>query len=336
MNEIEIKNELISFYNSIKQELSLTSEIDDFRENFSAIFLIKELKKILLNNNICFNSELLKDYYLLENQMRKLEYDNKYYIGKIMTLKLVITSLEIKINAYMKIAEEYDELKTKIKFAEGKFLDNDRKDNEIFILRAENSSLKKDIAYLENQNQKYKRKKIEYKEKIKNMENIIQNLNKTINSLKMKNCANKTRNIFVNLFNNKTIQNSSSKIHLKTKSWYNNVFKNLEDKNYITSKNIRNNKNKNFDDYKYISNLFPEKLLFEKHKNKSTISMNNKKFDLTFSNIFNKFNNKKIKIPIKKEFFDLIKKKRKNSISKNLNHNNNGNKIISYKFIKRI
>ena len=56
----------------------------------------------------------------------------------------------MKLNAYMCLEEEYEELKEKVKYEGGKFLDNERKDNEIFILRAENSSLKKEIVKLEH------------------------------------------------------------------------------------------------------------------------------------------------------------------------------------------
>ena len=50
----------------------------------------------------------------------------------------------MKLNAYMGLEEEYEELKEKVKYDGGKFLDNERKENEIIILRKENSSLKKE------------------------------------------------------------------------------------------------------------------------------------------------------------------------------------------------
>ena len=42
--------------------------------------------------------------------------------------------------------EDYEEMKIKLKYEDGKFLDNDRKDNEIVIIRSENTNLKKIIA----------------------------------------------------------------------------------------------------------------------------------------------------------------------------------------------
>ena len=55
----------------------------------------------------------------------------------------------MKLRAYMEVAEEYKILKEKVQYDAGKFLNNDRKDNEINILRQEKSLLKKDITKLE-------------------------------------------------------------------------------------------------------------------------------------------------------------------------------------------
>ena len=60
-------------------------------------------------------------------------------------------------------------MKTKLKYEEGRFLKNDRKDNEIIIIRGENSNLKQSIKKLE--------------EKINELEKDKQNKNKMINEL---------------------------------------------------------------------------------------------------------------------------------------------------------
>ena len=49
----------------------------------------------------------------------------------------------------MEMEDEFEEMKTKYKYEDGKFLDNDRKDNEIIIIRQENSNLKNLISSLE-------------------------------------------------------------------------------------------------------------------------------------------------------------------------------------------
>ena len=49
----------------------------------------------------------------------------------------------------MEMEEEFEELKEKVRYEGGKFLNNDRKDNEIKILRRENSNIKREIKKLE-------------------------------------------------------------------------------------------------------------------------------------------------------------------------------------------
>ena len=48
--------------------------------------------------------------------------------------------------------EEFDSLKEKVKYKNGKFLEDDRKENEIIILRNENSNLKNEIKKMEIKN----------------------------------------------------------------------------------------------------------------------------------------------------------------------------------------
>ena len=46
----------------------------------------------------------------------------------------------MKVNSYMEMENEFEELKEKVKYQGGEFLNNERKDNEIIILRQENNS----------------------------------------------------------------------------------------------------------------------------------------------------------------------------------------------------
>jgi len=224
MNEIEnIKSELISLYYSLKSAFPLSNKynIINLEENFSVISLIKDIKELLLNDkNFCSNKEL-KNYYLqLENQLRKTEYDNKYYLSEIMYLKLQVTSLEIKLYAYRDLEKELKDLKSKVKFEEGRFLENEKKENEIIILRKENSTIKKRLMFLEFKNKKFEEKKNEYKEKNKKLESILKNMKQKINILekiKLKNNEIRTRNLlFFN--NNKTIYSSHSKMDFKSQT----------------------------------------------------------------------------------------------------------------------
>ena len=78
--------------------------------------------------------------------------------------------MENRLSELMEIEEEYEEMKTKLKYEDGKFLNNDRKDNEILIIRGENTNLKKAITTLE--------------EKIKQQDKLIEDKINEISSLK--------------------------------------------------------------------------------------------------------------------------------------------------------
>ena len=75
--------------------------------------------------------------------------------------------MENKISEYMEMEDEFEEMKVKLKYEDGRFLNNDRKDNEILIIRSENSKLKNyvdeleiKIKKLENLNEEKKRVKV--------------------------------------------------------------------------------------------------------------------------------------------------------------------------------
>ena len=176
---LKIKEELFSLYQNIKSIVP-NEKMPTNRENntedinsYNSLILINNIKDLIPlitniknfdNNNREFNSEftdynkILEDYNQLENQIRKLEVDNKYYLKVLMQYKIQNNSLEMKLNAYMSLEDEYEELKEKVKYEGGKFLENDRKDNEIIILRNENSNLKKEILKLEIKNKTSEKK----------------------------------------------------------------------------------------------------------------------------------------------------------------------------------
>ena len=60
----------------------------------------------------------------------------------VFELKFQLEIYQSSIEEYIHMEEEFEEMKQKFKYEGGKFLDNDRKDNEILILRAENTNLK--------------------------------------------------------------------------------------------------------------------------------------------------------------------------------------------------
>ena len=221
---INLKNELLSLYKIIKNQISndkmptniIAQNNEDINKinSISLINYIKESIPLLINQNQNQNHnnknnnnnsiQLENHYHQLENQLIKLEIDNKYYLKNLMRYKILKDALEMKLNAYMGLEEEYEELKEKVKYEGGKFLENDRKDNEIIILRRENSTLKQEISKLENKNKKYEIKNNEYKNKINELENIIDSYNKKISNLE-RTIIN--QNLYKNLNNSNSCSN---------------------------------------------------------------------------------------------------------------------------------
>ena len=85
----------------------------------------------------------------MENYIKKIENDLRYYIRQYYEYKIQNDALEEKVRIYGLMQEEFEELKDKVKFEGGRFLNNERKENEIIILRQENTILKKEIAKFE-------------------------------------------------------------------------------------------------------------------------------------------------------------------------------------------
>ena len=320
---IDIKNEIISLYEIIKKEIlkdniksSNNAIPNDIKIENYKLYLnyIKESFNIILNKN----KELDNHYNQLENILMKLEIDIKYYIRNYMRYKILKDALEMKLNAYIGLEEEYEELKEKVKYEGGKFLENDRKDNEIIILRRENSTLKKEISKLENKNKKIENKNNEYISKIKDLENNIESLNKKISQLEktIKDNTIKNSNIIKNLnYNNScsnlcSLNNENSLIKLDNSS-INNGNYNYSLKN---SKNIYNFNN-DISNNKKLFNFYSPKFYInpiEQHKNNNP--NNNKTMSTINNNIFKSTYNKIItlkvnKLKIFKIFFILIKDK---------------------------
>ena len=84
-----------------------------------------------------------------ENIIRKLESKERKLSKLFFQNKLQKDVMENKISEYMEMEEEFEEMKTKLKYEEGRFLKNDRKDNEIIIISGENSNLKQSIKKLD-------------------------------------------------------------------------------------------------------------------------------------------------------------------------------------------
>ena len=314
---LKIKEELFSIYKSIKhkiindkiQEEDITNNRDlNTIKFFSILKYIKESIQLLVNKNMT-----LKNHYnQLEKYITKLEMDNKYYLKNLMRYKVQKDALEIKLKSYIDLEDEYEELKEKVKYEGGKFLENDRKDNEIIILRRENSLIKMEIANLENKNKKYEIKLYKYKDKINELNNEIEALNKRISISEKGLKENKIKNN--SLYKNLTNSNSCCNLN------YENSLVKMDNNNNNYKYSLKNMKNfYNINDKKKFNiypPIFDTKIneLSKNHNYKTINNLNANNFISSYSKIVKGFKNKNSKIPIKKEF-TFFKELRNNSIS---------------------
>ena len=161
-------NQLIEYlHDSIK--ILLKKKFEEGKEEGK-----KEEKLNLLKKKIPIEKNELNQ---LETYIKKLEEKERNLTKLIFRYKLQKNVLKNKIADLLDIEDEYEEMKEKLKYEDGKFLNNDRKDNEIIILRKENINLKN---YISENEKKLKTLELNLSEKEKNiisLENKIQKLN---------------------------------------------------------------------------------------------------------------------------------------------------------------
>ena len=164
------KELLYNLFYEIKSEIlgtKLEIEEDEYQENIKKITIpklityihdsiqilisvkiesAKSQQKIEDDNNFSDLNNSISNYNLInlekeektiyENIIKKLE-EKERYLTKIRFINtLQKEAFENKIMEYMEMEDEFEEMKTKLKYEEGRFLNNDRKDNEILILRS--------------------------------------------------------------------------------------------------------------------------------------------------------------------------------------------------------
>ena len=191
INDNDYKKVLLSYIESIKNiadkkpsliiQKSLVKEIEQYLREIISLF-----DKVIIdkkNTNIDYYESILRRD---ENTIRKL-------YGDLLHEKLLKEVLEEKIIILLQFQKEYELVKRKtgVIVSEGKVICNERKDNEIVILRTENSTLKQVISD--------KEKEISF------LNEKINLLNREISKLK-KNKAN--INININDINNPIYRNN--------------------------------------------------------------------------------------------------------------------------------
>ena len=312
--EEEMKNKIYNLYLLINPKMSTKTELNVTK--YTIDDLIKILENSIQSILSKINNNNLRNELQLENYIIKLESDIRYLMKREFQSKIQKDALEMKIRAYMGVEEEYELLKEKVRYEAGKFLNNDRKDNEIIILRQENSLLKKEIT-------KYEQKNKELNDTIKKDEDIINTLKykntqlskliielKSIKSNSNINNIHNNSSINLSIINNNNGNKNNSIISNSNKKFYNMTLT----KKYIETLN-KNYKTNNLQfkqkltlyhspkiTYQYdVSNKNKNKIKIEKKNKISNTIDNNNLFISTYNKIFNdnaannKCRNKKFK-----------------------------------------
>ena len=254
-------------------QILLKKKIEDSKEEQ------KELdKKFYLESNIITDIKVSEDVIAkYENIIKHLESKQRNLTKINFQQKLQIDAMENKIEEYMEMEDEFEEMKTKLKYEDGRFLNNDRKDNEIIIIRGENSILKNEINKLE--------------EHIKNIENeklakekIINDLNKQLEVLKNKieekqSEANSPPSININISNVNSNDNINNHNNNETEGGGSGVGNsNIKKSNYNRNNNNFNSNSKFF--YNYVNeqiSISNKKNTFSSKKKKEKNEKNNHK-----------------------------------------------------------
>ena len=189
---MDVKSQLYSYYidllkdiTSISPSGSISLPNPDFGSLTISdlIFQIKESTGMLINEKISQITTLNKgnkNYFQLENYLKKIENDLRYYVRQYYEYKIQNDALEEKVRIYGLMQEEFEELKDKVKFEGGRFLNNERKENEIIILRQENTILKKEISKFEKLQKLNETLKKDYVIKINYLQKEIEQLKKKL------------------------------------------------------------------------------------------------------------------------------------------------------------
>ena len=330
-------------------QILLKKKIEDTREEQ------KELdKKLYLNSNQnSLNKEEKKEMYFSEYEsiIRNLESKQRILTKNYFQQKLQIDAMENKIEEYMEMEDEFEEMKTKLKYEDGRFLNNDRKDNEILIIRGENSILKTEINKLE---EKVKSMEEMLNSKEKKIQEINTELEKIKNKFEQKNETNISPSININIRNvhsnnNNDLNNETDNSNIKksnynpnrnstnfitnSKFFYNYVNEQISlnnKKNTFSSKKKKDNKNyyrnKTSKDKKLLSQKIKSKLLNNKNNICDLLSTTrNESLDKAKQDLLNKY---LIGIKGNKNFFNLNNSSVKvNNLTGNVYYkkNNNGN-----------
>ena len=293
----------------------------------------KKDTKLLLDNNEIINYETI---------LKKLESKERYLTKLNFQSKLQKDAMENKISDYMEMEEEFEEMKTKLKYEDGRFLNNDRKDNEIIIIRGENSNLKKTIKNLEQQITNLNKELTDKSKLISDLETEKNNLKIKYEELQKQNDILNSHSININI-NNVTGPNNKNSIQHS-----NNNINNIENMNRHISKKyphyfnselntgiIKDEKMNKYFPYKKINNKIINNKNAQREALSNTKNESSEKLKSDFLSKYftgNRINNNKNNLPlnnscVKVNYFPIANNNKTNNnnykpfINRNMNYN---------------
>ena len=227
-SDIKSLQKLYTSHNIIKEKNSKEKINSYFSNIFCSINLLFEEKDKIVSN--------------YESLLRCNEQKIRILYSDIFNLKIKNTFLENNVEILLKKEKEYKLVKEKtgVLVENGVIIYNNKKENEIFILRTENSTLKNVINKNEKDISEIKEK---LKNEIENYDKKISNLNHRINQLKykLKQSNQKTKG---QSFSSNNLNNNENNNNLKLNFTANNSTNQSNNiKGIINGLNISNNNN---------------------------------------------------------------------------------------------
>lgn len=193
----EIKNEKIDKILPEKKELldiiktiKLNTIINYIKESLDIYIRMNHKNNLKSKSNNSYshaNEEMMIKY---ENCLRNAENTIRNCFSKIFSYKLQTELLENKIINYSEMENEYKNMKELYKYENGKFLNNERKENEILILRKENTNIKMKVENLEKELRTAINIKNEHLKSISLLNNKVQELSMQVAKFKSYNSIN--------------------------------------------------------------------------------------------------------------------------------------------------
>jgi hypothetical protein len=344
----QLKEELNDDINYIQSNLLNYIEDDKLKKSINHYLCeISKIMDILINS---LNS-VIKSKKEIEVLQRKDEHKVRIIYSQYFHQKLINEVLENKITTFCKKEKEYEMLKEKTGaiICNGKVICNERKDNEIIILRTENSLLKSTIANNENLIKEktdlidnLNKEILSYKRKIKGYDRIIEGdaeypsfskINFSINEAKQGYTKRKINKPIVNSIKFKTSAKNCN-IEQKTlnnnkKKSSNNIYSTYQNNSKLLKKpkNLNNNKAEYFK-FNRLKNISKNTIRYETIDSSQT-NISNKNISVNKS-LMSPKNNIKIKNRTKNKFNEKSGQmnKTKKKIFKNSKKNSNLNKSI--------